>query len=657
MSVIEQTPYGQLAGNGVTTLFPFNFLALIKTDLSVYLDGVLKAVDVDYVVAGLGVLTGGSVTFSVAPGNGVRVDIIRTMARTRSTDYQNLGDFNADTVDADFDRAILLIQDQNAQAGRSIRTPANEVATLPTLPSIANRSGKYVAFDATGQPIVSVGTGNDTALRTDLANTLVGSIGALLVGYRHTLAGAIARTIAAKLRERVSIQDFGAIADAAIDGSSGTDSTAAIQAALNSSATEIYAPPGNYLFSNLTIPAEKVLIGAGIHQTNFVCAPGSVGTMFTDQGSAAKVSVRGIAFYGNNRAYTAGFRLGYGATPFGTEAKIDELWVRDLPAGFPGIDISGNVGHFGRILAQDTGGLQIVGVANMVEQAQSYGAKGFTVAAIQVATNLQLTHIDALEIEATAAGVVPLYLTENSSIDALTIAPTANTVYPHLIEIAAGCTTWWIGQLQYVFAAGTTPTITNGNIKSGALYFGGNVTGKSHAGEGNYGSGFLAAGTQFGVKQQQLNAFKIRLVNTAGTIQHRIGHSGDSSVAGNFETGINGASTALTNTPTGADGATAFAAGVKIGSASTSVIYFDTPDQVAADGAYLCAVSFNNAGVAYSVLPFVVSININGVVRTRLGIQLTNATTGASVAWSAALGTPGFIIDVSFLGFLRSFLS
>lgn len=453
------------------------------------------------------------------------------------------------------------------------------------------------------------------------------------------------------------IRRYGAVGDAAIGGGSGTDCTAAIQSALNIPVVPIFVPKGNFLFSNLTTPSEKTFYGLGIHASNLVCKTGSTGTMFTDQGSAAKVDVHDLAFYGNNCAYTQGFYLGHSATPHGTEGYVDNVWVRDLPAGFAGIDINGNVGHYSRLLAQDTGGLQIIGVANMAGKAQSYGAKGFTVAGIQVGTNLQLTHIDSMEIEATAAAVVPLYLTENSSIDALTIAPTANTTYPHLIEIDAGCTTWWIGQLEYVFAAGTTPTITNGNIKSGSLYFGGNVTGKSHAGEGNYGSGFFGAGTQFGVKLQQLNTFKIRLTNTAGTIQHRIGHSGDSSVASNFTTAINAVSTTLTNTPTGADGSTAFATGVKIGSASTSVIYFDTPDQVAADGAYLCAVSFNNAGTAYSVLPFVVSININGVTRTRLGVQLTNATSGASVAWATALGTPGFIIDVSFLGFLKSFLS
>jgi hypothetical protein len=187
MTVAQQTSYAQATGNGATTVFPFQFLTLVKTDLSVYLDATLKTVDVDYTVSGLGVTTGGSVTFLVAPGNGVIVSIQRTMRRERTTDYQNLGDFDANTVNPDFDRPILIEQDIDVQLGRSIRTPANEVATVPVLPSIANRAGKYIAFDSSGQPTASAGTGNDSALRTDLANGTVGP-GTTLVAVKKTTA-------------------------------------------------------------------------------------------------------------------------------------------------------------------------------------------------------------------------------------------------------------------------------------------------------------------------------------------------------------------------------------------------------------------------------------------------------------------------------------
>lgn len=188
MPVIQQTTYAQATGNGVTTVYPFLFLTLLKTDLSVYVDDVLKTVDADYTVSGLGVITGGSITFLVAPANATVVSIVRTMTRTRSTDYQTLGDFATTTVNPDFDRPILIEQDIDVQLGRSIRTPSSEVATLMTLPTKALRAGKYIAMDSNGQPVASVGTGNDTALRTDLASGVAGLVKSTAVTYIRTAA-------------------------------------------------------------------------------------------------------------------------------------------------------------------------------------------------------------------------------------------------------------------------------------------------------------------------------------------------------------------------------------------------------------------------------------------------------------------------------------
>jgi len=85
------------------------------------------------------------------------------------------------------------------------------------------RAGKFFAFDAEGQPIASAGTGSDAALRTDLA---AGS-GAALSGFIQTGTGAVSRSAQTKLRDTVSVKDFGAVGDGT------TDDSAAFQAALN----------------------------------------------------------------------------------------------------------------------------------------------------------------------------------------------------------------------------------------------------------------------------------------------------------------------------------------------------------------------------------------------------------------------------------------
>ena len=432
---------------------------------------------------------------------------------------------------------------------------------------------------------------------------------------------------------------WGARGDSNIAGTTGTDSTAALQTALNVPNIPALLGFGNYQFVNLTMPNEKALYGMGVHCTALVAKSGSTGVMFTDQGSAAKITIKGVAFYGNNCAYTGGLQLGKTGA-FGTEGMLDDVWVRDLPAGFPGIDVTGNVGHFGRILAQETGGLQIIGSANMVGMVQSYGSKGFTADGRTVATNLQLTSVDAMEIEAPYAGVAPLYLSGNASVSALSIAPVAGATYPHLVEIGASCTTWEIGNLNLVFASGAAPTISNGNFKTGSNYFGGNASGKNSGGEGHYSS--IYAG-------QRPQCFSVVITNTAGTIQHAIRDAGGN-VATSWASSVSGASNALSNTPVGADGSTAMAAGAKIGSAATNTLWLDVPNQRQAEAQFHAAVVFNSGGTALTCTPAFAAININGVTRTRLALQFYDALSGAAFALSAGSLPSGKTIQVLFDG-------
>lgn len=92
---------------------------------------------------------------------------------------------------------------------------------------------------------------------------LAASSGSSLVGFLQAGTGAVTRTVQSKLRDTVSVLDFGA------DPSGVSDSTAAIQAALNYAATltgcTVFMPAGTYLISStLSFAGHSTrLIGAG----------------------------------------------------------------------------------------------------------------------------------------------------------------------------------------------------------------------------------------------------------------------------------------------------------------------------------------------------------------------------------------------------------
>lgn len=128
--------------------------------------------------------------------------------------------------------------EQDERINRAILMPEGEAG--PIIPEVASRAGKYAAFDAEGNFTVTDSTGGaDGTLRTDLA----ASGGSALVNFLQSGTGAAARSVQTKLRDFVSVKDFGATGDGV------TDDTAAIQAALDLGGV-IYFPAGTYIVTS-----------------------------------------------------------------------------------------------------------------------------------------------------------------------------------------------------------------------------------------------------------------------------------------------------------------------------------------------------------------------------------------------------------------------
>jgi hypothetical protein len=130
-------------------------------------------------------------------------------------------------------------------------------------------------------------TGNGSGIATGIYAAFAASSGSSFVGYTQGGTGATATTVQARLRQYVSVKDFGAV------GNGVTDDTTAIQNAVNyaiSNPVNLYFPSGTYLLSARITgsSANKIcLIGAGRRLTNLLWTAtatngGGIDITFTD---------------------------------------------------------------------------------------------------------------------------------------------------------------------------------------------------------------------------------------------------------------------------------------------------------------------------------------------------------------------------------------
>lgn len=234
MTVNTSTSSASYSGNGSTQIFAVPFYFLVDTDVKITKKtastGLVTTLvlNSDYTLTGAGNTSGGSATLVAAPLTGDQIFIQRNVDAVQQTAYPSNSTFPSASHEKALDRLTMLVQ--------QLQTSDSFTLTRAPLGS---------TYDLGGSTLINSGTAvnpNDlpnlaqvqAAIVAGATGQLALPIGSSLVGFLPSGTGAsTTRTVQDKLRDTVSIKDFGAVCDGVHDDS------VAINNALSSGASRV----------------------------------------------------------------------------------------------------------------------------------------------------------------------------------------------------------------------------------------------------------------------------------------------------------------------------------------------------------------------------------------------------------------------------------
>ena len=202
---------GPYIGNNTTTVFGFTFkvfstdqLVVVKLNTSTGVETTLTLIT-DYTVTLNGNQNsnpGGSITLPAVLATGYNLTLTSNVANLQPTDLTNQGGFYPEVITDALDRATIQIQQMSDDVTRSIKAPlSDDPLTMDmTLPVVADRINKILAFGATGMPTAVAQSPSSITGNTSIVGTLdvtgattlasVGVTGAATVGTTLGVTGA-----------------------------------------------------------------------------------------------------------------------------------------------------------------------------------------------------------------------------------------------------------------------------------------------------------------------------------------------------------------------------------------------------------------------------------------------------------------------------------
>ena len=254
---------GPFTGNGVTTAFPFSFKVFAASDVAVTRADTLGAetalvLNSDFTVAlnpDQDAAPGGTITLAAPLATGHRLAVSSVVPNLQPTDITNNGGFYPRVIEDALDRHVAQIQQIDEKVDRALKVAVTSPLGDQALPSPA--AGMLIGWNESNDGLKNYAPIGGTLLGQQLA----AANGSSLVGFQQAGAGAVVRTAQDKMREWVSVKDFGAVGDGV------TNDTAAVQIAvdyLNSiGGGTLFFPAGTYYVSHINYYAGITFQGVG----------------------------------------------------------------------------------------------------------------------------------------------------------------------------------------------------------------------------------------------------------------------------------------------------------------------------------------------------------------------------------------------------------
>jgi len=191
-----------------------------------------------------------------------------------------------------------------------------------------NLAYKFVLYDANSVLIATYdqirGVGDTTELLA-FETLLAGSTGSSLVGFLPS--GGVATTVQAKLRQTVSVLDFGA------DSTGATYSDAAITSALLTGA-RVYFPAGTYkIKTNIVVNSNTYVYGDGPFKSTINCEATAFSGVFLSV--RGRTTVENIGLVSNTTAIGTGIRVfdSGGEYSFTGHVKLKNIYISGFAKG------------------------------------------------------------------------------------------------------------------------------------------------------------------------------------------------------------------------------------------------------------------------------------------------------------------------------------